>query len=499
MSIDKAQSLNILMIAAEVAPFSTQGSAEVVTTLAATLRDLGHDVRLAVPYSRDMDLDGLPMASLTQPVRVPVDNHVELASVKRVDLANGLPVYVIQNPRYLDRRPTTLLADDAAAHIFFARAAMEMLKQPEIGWKPHIVHGHDWQTAIIPNWLSTVYAGDPFYAEMASVLTIHVLAHQGIYGYHVLELAGLEQYGFIHHAEITELSEVVDLLARGIYYADAITTISECYALEIQTPEFGERLDPLLRERSQRLFGIRNGIDMDWYDPSKDTQLAARYDVDSLGQRALNKTVLQRAVGLPEDPAAPLLAIALDIGDAQGPELLAQIMTPMLENLPLQVLLLGTSDPSVRDLLAQHVQQYGERVAWCATCDGQLERLIYAGSDMFLVPSFSEPCGLHEMLAMHYGSVPIVRATGSLADTVRDYDPATETGNGFSFVRHDAMALYTAIVRATEVFKHHALWESLQVRCMRDDLSWISSAQKYVDAYRLALANRNLRDLSKSA
>ncbi|MHB1293658.1 MAG: glycogen synthase [Anaerolineae bacterium] len=489
MNNDDTQSLDILMVAAEAAPLHTGDAADVVSTLAAHLRSLGHDVRLATPWANDLDLAGLPVTAATQPFPVPVDSHTELASVQRVELPNGVPTYLVQSPRYFGRL-ARLRTDDAAAHIFFARAAMEMLKQPGIGWKPRLVHCHDWQTAIIPNWLSTIYAGDPFYAQMASVLTIHVLAHQGIYGYHALELAGLEQYGFIHHAEIAELSELVDLLARGIYYADAITTISECYAYEIQTPEFGERLDPLLRERSERLFGIRNGIDTASYEPSTDTQIPSRFDAANLSRRALNKMTLQQVVGLREDPTAPLLAVALDQGNAQGPDLLAQILAPTLENLPLQVLLLGVSDPAMHDWLIPHGQRFEERLAWRSTFDSALERLVYAGSDMFLVPSFSEPCGLHEMLAMHYGSVPIVRATGSLADTVHDYDPTTGAGNGFSFVRHDAMALYTTIVRACEVFRHHALWASLQERCMGNDLSWVSSAQRYVDVYRWAVSNR---------
>ena len=322
---------------------------------------------------------------------------------------------------------------------------------------------------------------------MATVFTIHRLSHQGVFGYRVLEVAGLDAYGFLYHAEINDLSELVDLLARGVYYADAITTVSPHYAEEIQTPDYGENLDPLLRDFHDHLFGIANGIDTELFNPETDSQIAARYGSSTLAQRVPNRAALQRAVGLQESPTAAVIGMVSRLADDKGFDLLAKVLDPMLNNLDAQLVVLGVGDTKYHQLLTTYAQRFPGRLSVRFTYNDALEREIYAGSDMFLMPSYIEPCGLGQMIAMRYGSVPIVRATGGLADTVQDYDPATQSGTGFVFAPYDSLALYTAVVRAVEVHRHPQLWRALQERCMSIDSSWSRPARRYVEVYRWAM------------
>lgn len=491
MSDDSNRPLRILIMAAETVPFAKSGEvAEVIGALAKALYKLGHDARIAMPRYNYIDAQRFGLNGCMESFPVPMDNHWEMAHPYCAAVGDQVPVYLIDNPRYFGRNTPYMHVDDAERFIFYARATLEMLKHPQLAWQPDVIHCHDWQTAVVPNWLATIYKDDPFFAHTATVFTIHRLAHQGIFGYRVLELAGLEDYGFLYHPQIGELADLVDLVARGIYYADAINTVSECYAQEILTPEYGERLDPLLSERRDRLYGVLNGIDTEAFNPSTDPHIASRYDVSSLERRVANKTALQRAFGLQEDPDAPLIGMIARLNDTKGLGLVTSVLDIMMAHLDVQFLALGIGDQKYHDALKQHTRQHPGRMGLYLGFDDALERLIYAGSDMFLMPSYVEPCGLGQMIAMRYGSVPIVRATGGLADTVCNYEPGGCTGCGFSFRAYDAMALYTAIVRAVEVYKHRELWFSLQQRCMKSDFSWMASAAKYVDIYRRAQANR---------
>lgn len=485
------RSLGVLILAAEAVPFAKTGEvAEVMSGLAKALHRLGHDVRLAIPRYCHIDLERFGLKPFIGSLPVPMNGRHEPASVYCTTLGDHVPVYMIDNPRYFGRNACRVYMDDAERFIFYSRAALEMLKHPALNWHPDIVHCHDWQTAIVPNWLATVYRDDPFFVKVATVFTVHRLAHQGIFGYRVLEVAGLNEYGFIHHAELADLSDLVDLLARGLYYAHAITTVSERYAREVQTPEFGERLDPLFRERSERFFGILNGIDTEAYDPAHDTFIASRYDASSLGARTPNKAALQHLVGLQEEPAAPLVGMVSRLSDIKGFDLLIPVFESLMSNLDAQFVIVGVGEQRYHDQLSALRQRFPGRVALQFTYGEALERQLYAGSDLFLMPSYCEPCGLGQMIAMRYGSVPVVHATGGLADTVQDYDPLTRTGNGFVFQAYDPMALFAALVRAAEIYKHRDLWESLQRRCMASDFSWDKSAAAYVDVYRRALHAR---------
>ncbi|MGC8786490.1 MAG: glycogen synthase [Anaerolineae bacterium] len=482
------QPLKILYLAAEVVPFAkTGGLADVAGSLPKAIRALGHDIRVAMPRYGRIDPIKFGLKEVLPAFPVPMDKQMEEAAVLQGTISPDVPVYFIENAKYYDRDGIYMYPDDAERFIFFCRSALEMLKR--LDWRPDIIHCNDWHTAIIPNWLKTVYKDDPFFAQTATVYTIHNLAYQGIFGYRVLEIAGIAEYGFMYHPEMADLTEVVDFMARGIFFADVINTVSEKYAQEILTPEFGEKLDPLLHDRRDRLFGILNGIDYEVMNPATDKYIAQNYDVEHLDKRVQNKLALQQQANLKQDANIPLIGIISRLTDQKGFDILGDVLDHVLD-LDLQLIVLGTGDPHYHELFSRIAQAYPGKAAVFLTFNAELAQRIYAGTDMFLMPSRFEPCGLGQMIAMRYGSVPIVRATGGLADTVKDFDPRTGEGNGFSFVRYDRWALFATIVRALENYKYKDTWRRLQVKGMTADFSWNASARKYVDLYYRAIAAR---------
>ncbi|MGC9333300.1 MAG: glycogen synthase [Anaerolineae bacterium] len=481
-------SLKILLLAAEVVPFAkTGGLADVAGTLPKAIRAMGHDIRVAMPRYGRIEHDKFQLEEVLPPFEVPIHRTTQPARILQATIGNDVPVYMVDNAKYFDREGIYMYADDADRFIFFCRAILEAIKHME--WQPDVIHCHDWHTAIVPNWLNTIYERDPFFRETGTVYTIHNLAYQGIFGYRVLEIAGLDEWGFQYHAEMADLNEVVDLMGRGIYWADLVSTVSETYAHEILTPEYGERLDPLLRDRRDRLFGILNGIDYETASPATDPHLVTNYNTGSLDRRAENKLALQREAKLPEDPDVPLIGIISRLTDSKGFDILGEAIDHILD-LGIQFVLMGTGEQHYHDLFSRMVQQYPDQATIFLTFNTPLAQRIYAGSDMFLMPSRVEPCGTNQLVAMHYGCVPIVRATGGLADTVQDYDPHTGQGTGFVFHDYDRWMLFAAVVRAVETFRHRDLWRQIQLRGMRADFSWERSARKYVDLYRRAIASR---------
>src|SRR6266436_7207359 len=283
--------LRVLILAAEIVPFvKVGGLADVVGALPKALQALGHDVRLAMPRYRQVDPQRFNLSTALDAVDVNMSSFREKATVRQGSIGNGIPVYMIDAPRYFDRENIYGYTDDGERFILFCRAALEAMRT--LDWAPDIIHCNDWQTGIVPNWMHTVYRDDPFFANTSTVYTIHNLAYQGIFGYRILEVAGVAAGGFLY-PQIVELANVVDIMGRGILFADAITTVSERYAQEILTPTFGEKLDPMLRSRKERLFGILNGIDYQEMDPTGDRYIFQHFDAGSLEKRAENKRKLQ--------------------------------------------------------------------------------------------------------------------------------------------------------------------------------------------------------------
>jgi starch synthase len=391
---------------------------------------------------------------------------------------------MIDSPRFFDRENIYGYTDDGERFILFCRAALEAVRA--LNWSPDIIHCNDWHTGIVPNWMNTLYRDDPFFSNTATVYTIHNLAYQGIFGYRLLEVAGVAANGFVY-PQIAELAHVVDIMGRGILFADVVTTVSERYAQEILTPTFGEKLDHLLRSRRDRLFGILNGIDDQEFDPAHDRYIRSCFDITSLDKRAANKQDLQQHARLPVQADVPLLAMVSRLADQKGFDLLAQIIHPLLAQ-GIQFVVMGVGDQHYHELFQNLAARYPEQVAVFLTFNTELQQRIFAGSDMFLMPSRFEPCGTSQMIAMRYGCVPIVRTVGGLTDTVQEYAPRTGTGCGFTFTNYDPWEFFAAVVRGLQVYRFKDIWRNIQRNGMQVDHSWHASAKRYIEIYRKALA-----------
>src|SRR5438477_1578631 len=303
MDMDYERPLRILILAAEIVPFAKVGGlADVVGALPKALQALGYDVRLAMPRYRQVNAERFKLNTLLDALAVDMTNFQVQVRVCQGSIGDDIPVYMIDAPRFFDRENIYGYTDDGERFILFCRAALETMRT--LDWEPDVLHCNDWHTGIVPNWMHTVYHEDPFYRDAATVYTIHNLAYQGIFGYRILEVAGVAAHGFLY-PQIAELANVVDIMARGILFSDVITTVSERYAQEILTPTFGERLDHLLRSRRERLFGILNGLDYEEMNPATDHYIHTNFDAQSLDKRPENKRMLQEQAHLPVNPEVP--------------------------------------------------------------------------------------------------------------------------------------------------------------------------------------------------
>jgi len=476
--------LRILYVTAEASPFAKVGGlADVAGSLPKSLRELGHDVRVIMPRYGRISPETYHLEPALDVFQVPLPGRDEPASLLRTELEESVPVYMVESEHYFGREGIYGYPDDGERFIFFCRAALEAVRM--LNWSPDIVHCNDWHTAIIPSMVKTTYDKDPIYAGAATVFTIHNLAYHGIFDQKILAMTGLGG-GFLR-PQIGGNSDQIDLMSQGILYAEVVNTVSPTYAQEILTPEYGEGLDAVLKYRKARIFGILNGLDTDFFNPATDPHLTVQYDLESLGRKIENKLALQREGNLKEDPAVPIVGIVSRLADQKGFDLLESIIEPLLVETGLQLVLLGTGDQHYQDLFRRIGQRYAGQVAIALTFDVGLAQRIYAGADMFLMPSRYEPCGLGQLIAMRYGTIPVVRRTGGLADTVADYQPASREGNGFVFENYTSQAFFVAIIRAIEAYRRPAEWRLLQTRGMQTDFTWAASAQRYVDLYQKAL------------
>ena len=478
--------MRVLFVAAEVAPFvKTGGLADVAGALPAALTALGHDVRLIMPRYRALRSRPEPVTGPVAATFLPVGERAEEMRLYTGALGE-VPVYFLDIPAAFERDAIYGERDDIRRFVLFARgvlAAMQHLREVT-DWSPDVVHGHDWHAALVINYLRTFYAYT--FGHMASVFTIHNLAYQGQGHPDLLSVAGLSEGGLIENGMGAGVAGSFNCMARGIAFADVISTVSPRYAREILSMKYGERLDGLLRHRQDRVAGILNGIDTRQYDPSTDVHLAAAFDVDNVAGKARCKADLQARCGLPVDATRPLLGVVSRLAEQKGFALLEAVLPWLLHDTDAQLVLLGSGDARLEGVLQQVATQYGDRVAVRTGFDVALAQQIYAGSDAFLMPSRFEPCGLGQMIALRYGSVPIVRATGGLADTVRE----GLDGNGFVFHPFDARHFQEAIARALTSYRDTEGWAQLRERGMRADHSWAQSARRYVDLYAWA---RDLR------
>ena len=473
--------MRVLFLAAEAAPLAKVGGlGDVAGSLPRALAALGLEVRVALPDATPLEDLGYSPAPVAR-FSVSAAHGAETASVAEVE-ADGFPFFLVGGapiPRN-GRVYGSGIGEDGPKFAFFSRASLEFCRHS--GWKPDLVHCHDSHAAPAAAWLSEA-AGDPFFRETASLLTIHNLPYLGTGAG-----AALADYAIPVGGDGLPDWARGALLPVGIVRADEISTVSPTYAREILTPEYGCGLDDLLRRRADRLSGIVNGIDLTVWDPAADPALARSFDAARIETRRENRDALRRELGLDLDPEAPLMGVVARLDHQKGFDVAAPALARWLASGG-QLAALGSGDPGIEGRLAALQAAYPSRAAVRIRFDAALARRIFAGSDLFLIPSRYEPCGLTQMIAMRYGSVPVARRTGGLADTIRD--AAADDGTGFLFGPLDPEAITGALERARALLRRPEGWRALVLRAMAEDFSWTRSARAYAGLYERAAARRN--------
>lgn len=485
--------LKILFVASEAAPFAKVGGlGEVMRALPRAIRELGHDARVFIPKYATIDVEKYPMKREIEHLDLEThdkDPHGLLVSnvLSHTNPKDGAITYFLENMEYYEKRANVYgYGDDTVRWVMLSRGALEFVKRS--AWKPDVIIASDWQTGFIPNLLETTFKNDPILSLVASVFSIHNLRFQGMFDpYFVPETkadSGQSLLPDFFSDEILNLNG----MRRGVLYADVVNTVSPTYAKEILTPEFGEKLDEVLRERRDRLHGILNGINYEVCNPMRDPYLPVHYSVKSIAKRVKNRRALQDAMGLPHDDDVFLMGFVGRLDDQKGINLLTEIAPALFENLPFQLAVVGTGEKKYRLFFKKLQEQYPNRVGISMFYDEKLPKLIFGSADVVLIPSQYEPCGLVQMEAMRYGAVPIVRKTGGLADTVEDYVPGEDRGNGFVFEKYDAHGFLIAIVRAWQARRNKKEWKGLMERSMNKDFSWTTSAKEYIALCEKAIA-----------
>jgi starch synthase len=470
----------VLMIASEAVPFAkTGGLADVIGSLPEALLKKGIDVRVIIPQYKVISDDFKSKMSHIGHINVKLGWRNQYCGINEYEY-RGVKFYFIDNEYYFGRDNIYGHYDEAERYAFFCLSALESL--PFIDFKPDIIHCNDWQSGMIPVLLNINYKDQDFCKDIKTVFTVHNLQYQGIFPSEVLgDIFGLSYEHFT--SDKLEFYGNLNFMKGGIVYSDTLTTVSPSYAREIQTERYGERLDGLLREKQEKLFGVLNGIDYSIYDPLKDKNIYKNFSHEDLEGKKFNKVKLQEELGLPIGEGVPVIAIISRLVSQKGIDLIEGILEDMLK-MNLQLVVLGTGDLRYENIFKKAVKKYPQRVSINPCFNNALAHRIYAGADMFLMPSLFEPCGLGQIISLKYGAVPLVRETGGLQDTIRDYDKSKSESNGFSFGDYSANDMLNMIKRAIELYKNEKEWSMLVKRGMTCDFSWNQSAEKYIDIYK---------------
>jgi starch synthase len=473
--------MRVLFVASEAGPFIKSGGlGDVAGALPKALVQKNADVRVVIPKYKEINWEVRDKLRFVKWFNVKVGWREEFCGVWEC-FYNGVTYYLIDNEKYFKRDGLYGFYDDAERFAFFDRAVLDMLK--EIDWQPDLIHCNDWQTGMIPVLLKFEYKrNDMFYWNMKCVYSIHNIAFQGVFDPNILpELFGFDME--LYNNTCLKFDLGVSFMKGALYYSDIITTVSDTYAYEIQTPEYGQRLDEVLRIRSYALKGIVNGIDYDEFNPKTDRYISKNYDANSFKDKVINKTELQRELGLTVDENIPMIGMVTRLTHQKGIDLLVNISERLLEQ-NVQLVVLGTGDKHYEDHFKWLNYRYGNKVSANIRFDNGLANKIYAASDMFLMPSLFEPCGLGQLIALRYGTIPIVRETGGLKDTVEAYNEYTGYGNGFSFKNYSSEDLYNIIQYALWIYGNKKHWKRLIKQAMNSDNSWEKSADIYLNMYR---------------
>lgn len=483
--------MNILIITSELDPLTNIGGlGEVTASLSKELQNLGCNVKIVLPYYKNVrtNLQNLKLkpASIKKNITTCIDWLPFTAKVKTVTV-NGIECYLIENKELFDRNYVYNPygyedGDEDRRFGFFSLCAIELAKS--INFQPDIIHCHDWQTAFVPLFLRCRkhIKNDPFFKTSRIVLTIHNLYYQGEFEKMILEEFGLPEYLFTN--QNIELKGKVNLLKAGILFSDLTTTVSETYSKEIVNPEFGFGLDRVLRRVTQdsgKMSGILNGIDYKLHNPSDDKYIYKNYSIDTIALKHDNKIKLKEEFGLDSSEDKPLIGVISKLTDQRGIQLINESLSQIVD-LGFQLFILGIGDSKYHKSLTQQKKKFKGNLCLILKQDEIIARKIYSGADMILMPSRFEPCGLVQMIALKYGTIPIVRSTGGLVDTVRDYNDNNKP-TGFAFKQFTKVSLLDTLIRAITVYEHKNEWKKLIKNAMKEDYSWKVSAQKYLDLY----------------
>ena len=472
--------MKILYVAAEAVPFAkTGGLADVAGSLPKALKADGVDVRVIMPKFGKIPEAYRNAMEHVYDGELPVAWRKKYVGLDKYEL-DGVTYYFVDNEEYFNREGFYGYDDDAERFSFFSRAVLDLLQAMDF-W-PDVIHTNDWHAGLVNVFLKLEHMGDARYERIKTVYTIHNLKYQGVFPKDVMpDVLGLD-WKYFNNGDL-EFYDAVNFMKGGIIYADAITTVSKTYAKEIQYPYFGEHLDGLLRSREQDLSGIVNGIDYSVYNPRTDKYIFETYDEESLDRKLDNKIALQKSLGLPERRNVPLIAIVSRLVEPKGMDLVVRMMDEILQHEDIQLVVLGTGEKRYEDWFKSLAWRYPKKVSVNIYFSNELAQRIYAGADIFLMPSKYEPCGIGQLIALRYGTIPVVRQTGGLKDTVQQYNKYTQEGNGFVFENYNAHEMMYALKRALSFYGNYEIWHKIQLNAVQADYSWKRSAKEYEALY----------------
>jgi len=481
--------IKVLFVAAELNPLAKVGGlADVIGALPKALIKLGIDIRLVIPKYGIVDETKYPLKKIAENISVPFNNTDELVNIYETPLPDSqVPVYLIDNLKYLGQNGVYFEKDaspggsnrEAERFTFLARSSFSIFKA--LNWYPDIIHCHDWHVGMVPVLVKILSKEDKNLENIKTLLTVHNLEYQGWYNAEtILSVLGISENAYPTLSE--QKDGHIGSLQQAILTSDYINTVSPTYAQEILTPEYGAGLETLLEKRKNDLIGILNGIDVDRFDPKNDPEIKTHYSSEDLTGKEKCKEDLQKACGLEINKEIPILGIVSRLADQKGIDLIYDISNDLAKE-DMQFILLGTGSPKLEKMMAKIAKKNPEKMHANITFDAHFAQQIYAGSDVFLMPSKFEPCGLGQMISMRYGTVPIVRATGGLKDTVQDYNSESSLGDGFVFNNYKSKEFLSAVKRALDLYKQKEKWYTMVRQIMQKDFSWTNSAKKYIKLY----------------
>lgn len=471
--------MKILFAVSECVPFIKSGGlADVAGALPKELKKLDNDIRVILPNYSLIPWHIRQNSVLKKVIYVQIGWRKQYCGILETEY-DGITYYLLDNEYYFKRDSLYGHYDDAERFSYFSRAVLNCI--PHLDFVPDVLHCHDWHTAMIPFLLREQYKHLPMYENIKTVFTIHNLQFQGIFPRSVMgELLGLDDRYYSN--DHLEFYGNINFMKAGIVASDVITAVSPTYKEEIQYPFFGEKLDGLLRAYNYKLKGIVNGIDDSYYNPETDASITSHYDADSLESKQLNKAALQRQFGLPEKENTPIIAMVTRLTKQKGIDLVRHVFHEMMQE-DVQFIVVGSGDREYEDFFNYMAYLYPEKVKVYIGFNESLAHHVYAGADIFLMPSLFEPCGLGQLIALRYGAIPVVRETGGLNDTVQSFNEIEETGNGFSFKNFNAHDMLYTVRRALYYYHQPDKWTKLVTGAMSQDYSWKASAQKYLSLY----------------